>query len=229
MLDGKKGLFDIEDFFAVFVYTLILFMFLIILSLPNCMGDRKLSGLAGESQSIDKLNYGQEIVEMLKTKLPDDLPSLIERQKDTKFGSLSLYRDLDYKAAEQDLTGNKRLYESQTYSEFIDNLQFMVTDKNARNNIFAVVTRAVFVKELYPPHAIELRPDLKRVLVYPEVYVKYGVAGLFDRDFDADLSNHLLLPPYYKGEVFAVIPLTNSAISPKTATVLLMIRPGINE
>lgn len=81
---GKKGLFDIEDFFSVLVYTLILFMFLVVLSLPNCRGDRAIEALTSDSSNFDRLNGEQLLLEMLRTPLLDNLPDVVTSQKDKK-------------------------------------------------------------------------------------------------------------------------------------------------
>ncbi|MBI3036199.1 hypothetical protein HYY73_00360 [Candidatus Woesearchaeota archaeon] len=257
MLKRKKGLFDIEDFFSVLVYTLILFMFLVLLSLPNCRGDRTVQGLASNAGSIDRLNGEQLILEMLRTPLPDNLAGVIASKKDTKITmkftlytglaeaiptsfeteeSFEIYKGKDWGDAATLLSKEKGLYKGATYADFIDNLQFMEPDAKKRGNAFAVVTRAVFVRQLYPPHMIELNPGLENVFTYPEVYVKYGVAGKFGKK-DADLSNPLPEEKPVKvsiggtttiaersiGDAFAVIPVSDGSLSPRTATVLLKI------
>lgn len=254
---GKKGLFDIEDFFSVLVYTLILFMFLVVLSLPKCSDDRTLQALTSDSSNFDRLNGEQQLLEMLRTPLPDNLPELVNSQKDKKITmkftlysglaeaaptsfeteeSFEIYRGLNLNDAANTLKSVEGLYKGVTYAEFINNLQFMESDASKRKNVFAAVTRAVFVRQLYPPHMIELKPELKTILTYPEVYGKYGTAGGFDKK-NADLSN---LPPEARpikvsiggtttlaeqstGDAFAVIPVSDGSLSPRTATVMLKI------
>ncbi len=254
---GKKGLFDIEDFFSVLVYTLILFMFLVVLSLPKCSDDRALQALTSDSSNFDRLNGEQLLLEMLRTPLPDNLPDVVTSQKDKKITmkftlysglaeaaptsfeteeSFEIYRGLNLNDAVNTLKSREGLYKGATYALFIDNLQFIEPDIGKRKNVFAAVTRAVFVRQLYPPHVIELKPELKTILTYPEVYVKYGTASGFDKK-NADLSNP---PPEGKpikvsiggtttvaeqsaGDAFAVIPASDGSLSPRTATIMLKI------
>ncbi|MBI2550523.1 hypothetical protein HYV83_05090 [Candidatus Woesearchaeota archaeon] len=259
MLKRKKGLFDIEDFFSVLTYTLILFMFLVLLSLPKCSSGRTVQGLSSDANSVDRLNGEQLVLEMLRTPLPDNLPDVItsHSQKDTKITmkftlytglaeaapasfeteeNFSIYKGQDWGGAVTLLNSKKELYKGATYADFIDNLQFMESNNDKRKNLFAVVTRAVFVRQLYPPHVIELHPELEKVLTYPEVYAKYGVAGKFGKK-DADISNPLPEEKPVKvsiggtttvaeqsvGDAFAVIPVSDGSLSPRTATVLLKI------
>ena len=221
-------MFDIEDFFSFIVYTTILFMFIVILSTPKCSASPE-QIVNSDLSKQDKLNYEQLVVEMLRTTLPEDLPALIDRQQNLKVNGFNIYKDVDYKQAEKILQGNARIYEGQTYSDFIDNLEFMVSDDDDRNTVFAAVTRAVFVAELFSPDTTEIRPDLKRFLTYPEIYVKYGVANRFDEATDADLSNRLLLS-YAATDVLAFIPITDQKFKARTASVILKIIPsGIGE
>lgn len=254
-------MFDIEDFFSVLTYTLILFMFLVLLSLPNCRGGRTLQGLSSGADSIDRLNSEQLLLEMLRTPLPDNLPDVIIKQNDKRITvkftlhtglaeaapvsfeteeSFEIYKGLEMNDAVNLLNGRQDLYKGKTYAEFIDVLQFTEQDAKRKSNVFGVVTRAVFVSAMFPPHRIDLQPQLKEILTYPEVYVKYHIAGKFEKT-DADLAN----PPVEKkpvkvntvgttikvaesavGESFAVIPITDQSVSPKTATVMLKIARG---
>ena len=226
----KKGMFDIEDFFSFIVYTSILFLILVIISTPQCSA-RPEQIVNSDLSQEDKLNYEQMIVEMLRTPLPDDLPALIDKQKGLKVNGFDIYRDVNYKQAENILVGNANIYKGQTYSNFIDNLEFMVPNEGDRNAIFAAVTRAVFVREDFLPHVTELQPDLKAYLTYPEIYVKYGIASRFDSLTDADLSNYLVLSTE-TASVLAVIPITDQDpnFKARTASVLLKIRPsGVGE
>lgn len=223
---NKRGLFDIEDFFSFIVYIIILFMFLIILSVPNCSlrPDQKLTS---NIDKLDRLNSEQEIVEMLRTKLPDNLPQFIEDQRILKIGGFDLYHRIsDYDKAKKDLEENPWLYKGLTYSEFIDRLEFFAEDLKVKNSIFSLATRAMFVKDTYPPHVTELdfSGRTKTLLTYPEIYVKYGVAGGFSYDIDADLENHPIFPGIsYSGVVLQIIPLTDKSVSPAFATVALII------
>lgn len=236
---GKKAFFDIEDLFAFLVYVIILFFFIVIISIPSCRGSTTANGLGAGSSGIDRLGSEQQVVEMLRTQLPEDLPKLIAEKSGTEIGGLNIYLHLDFAAAKEFLEKNQAVYSRATYAEFIDRLQYSVRDKSgsysspeakkARANVFAVVTRAVFVKEAYPPHLLENQPGLKKLLAYPEVYVRYGVAGYFAKEFEADLANPPLSPGAVRTEnVFALVPLTmeQPESKPRIATIMLGISPG---
>ena len=221
-------MFDIEDFFSFIVYTSILFLFLVIISTPKCTA-RPEQIVNSDLSQEDKLNHEQIVLEMLRTPLPDDLPTLIDKQKSLIVNGFDIYNDIKYEQAKNILLGNERIYKGQSYSNFIDNLEFMVPDDDDRNSVFATVTRAVFVREDFPPDAIEIQPDLKRFLTYPEIYVKYGIASRFDEATDADLSNRLLLS-YAATDVLAIIPVTDEKFKARTASVILKIHPtGVGE
>lgn len=225
---SKRGLFDIEDFFSFIVYTLILFMFLIILSVPNC-SLRPEQKLTSSLDRLDRLNSEQELVEMLRTKLPDNLPMFIEGKRSLKIGAFELYyRISDYDKAKKALEENPWLYKGLTYSEFIDRLGFFVGDLEVKKSIFALTTRALFVKDVFPPHFKELDTSERAFLTYPEIYVKYNVAGGFSYDTDADLENPPLFPgTISSGVVFQVIPLTDKSVSPAFATIALPINKNL--
>ncbi len=224
---SKRGLFDIEDFFSFIVYTLILFMFLIILSVPNC-SLRPEEKLTSSLDKLDRLNSEQELVEMLRTKLPDNLPQFIENKKSLKISTFGLYyRISDYDEAKETLEKNPWLYKGLTYSEFIDRLGFFAEDLNVKKSIFALTTRALFVKDIYPPHVKELDTSERTFLTYPEIYVKYNVAGGFSYDIDADLENFPISRVISSGVVFQVIPLTDKSVSPAFATIALPINKNM--
>lgn len=225
---GKKGMFDIEDLFSFIVYVLIMFMFLIILSIPNC-SFRPEQKLSSDLSSFDRLNSEQELLEMLRTQLPDNLPGFIEDRKDLKIGKFSVYyRISDYNGAKSALEKNSWLYKGLTYSEFIDRLEFFAADDKLKNDIFSLVTISVFVNDIYPPHIKELDLSERNFWTYPEVHIKYGIAGRFDYDLDSDLES---LPIYPGGlsysEVFTVIPLTDKSKSPRMAAIVLKVQQSI--
>lgn len=260
MRNGKRGLFDIEDFFAVLVYVLILFILLVIMSLPQCSRS-VVQGLASNAASIDRLSHEQTLLEMLKTQLPDNLPDLIGRQANKEISmdftlqpglaeatttsvdtneSFPIYKGIDKDAAIKMLQNNPQLYKEKIYAEFIDSLQFSVKNSKERENTFAVVTRALFIHEVYPPHMLETMPELKKVLTYPELYVKYNTASSFKAN-DADLANRMPAKPLSVdlvgttkvkqasvGEALAIIPVTDGSAGPRTAAVMLSIYPGIS-
>ncbi len=221
-------MFDIEDFFSFLIYILVLFMFLIILSLPRC-SLRPEQKLTSDLEKVDRLNSEQQLAEMLKTQLPANLPGFVDGKKGVKLaGKLWLYSGVsDYGKALDALKKNPQLYTSLTYSEFIDRLGFLEVKKEVKNDIFSIATRALFVRDIYPPHIKELDTTERQFLEYPEVYVKYGIGSRFDVDFDADLSNHPILPLDYSGDAVAVIPLTDKVTNPPMATVVLVIHKGI--
>ena len=227
-LGGKRGMFDMEDFFSFIVYILIMFMFLIILSTPRC-SLRPEQKLTSDLSQFDKLNSEQELLEMLRTHLPDDLPAVIESKKSLKIGSFSIYyRISDYNKAKNTLENNAWLYKGTTYSEFIDRLEFFAADSKLKNDVFALVTTGIFVKDLYPPHIRELDLSDRHFWTYPEVHVKYGVAGRFDYDLDSDLETVPLFPGGLNfNEVIAIIPLTDMSKSPRLATVALNVQRSI--
>lgn len=227
-LGGKKGLFDIEDLFSFIVYVLIMFMFLIILSIPNC-AVRPEQKLSSDLSSFDKLNSEQELLEMLRTQLPDNLPGFIEGRKGLKIGNFPVYyRISDYNAAKSALEKNAWLYKGLTYSEFIDRLEFFAADNKLKNDVFSLVTISAFVKDIYPPHIRELDLAERNFWAYPEMHVKYGMAGRFDYDLDSDLETLPIYPGSLNyGEALAVIPLTDKSKSPRMATVVLKVRQSI--
>lgn len=227
-LGGKKGMFDIEDLFAFIVYTLIMFMFLIILSIPNC-SLRPEQKLSSDLSSLDRLNSEQELLEMLRTQLPEDLPAVIESKNSIKIGSFSIYyRVSDYNGAKSALEKNAWLYKGLTYSEFIDRLEFFTADRKLKKDIFSVVTISVFVKDIYPPHIKELDLAGRNFWTYPEVHVKYGIGGRFDYDLGSDLETLPIYPGGLNyGEVLTVIPLTDKSKSPRMATVVLKVKQSI--
>ncbi|MBI2145020.1 hypothetical protein HYU18_01720 [Candidatus Woesearchaeota archaeon] len=226
---GKRGLFDIEDFFSFVVYILILFMFVILLSLPKCSPTAE-QKLTSDVSRLDRLHAEQELSEMLRTQLPGNLPALIESKKSLKINGLEIYyRVKGYAGAKGALEANPGLYTGLTYAQFIDRLEFLEgVSTETKNSIFQLVTRAVFVKDVFPPHIKELDLEERSFLIYPEVYVKYGVAGKFYYESDADLSN---LPIFYGGtyggEAIAVIPLTDQSKKPAAATVALRVEQGV--
>lgn len=224
----KKGFLEMEDLFSVLVYALIFFFFLVILSVPHCRGSTTLEGLEGTSEGIAKLNSEQELLEMLRTPLPDNLPAVIDGKKDEKvWESHDIYSGANYILAVGELSDNDKVYRGKTYGEFIDSLQHSVADVTTRNAVFAAVTRAVFLKSAYPPHVMELRPDTNNIMVYPEVYVKYGIVGTFEKESFADLSNRL--PPLKhlprRDVAIAFIPLTSDELAPeaRVATIMMTI------
>ncbi len=227
-LGSKRGIFDIEDFFSFIVYILIMFMFLIILSTPRC-SLRPEQKLTSDLSQFDKLNSEQELLEMLRTHLPDDLPIVIGSKKSLKIGSISIYyRISDYNGAKKALENNAWLYKGLTYSEFIDRLEFFAADSKLKNDMFAMVTTGIFVKDRYPPHITELDFSNRHFWTYPEVHVKYGIARRFDSDLDSDLETLPLLPGGLNfDEVIVVIPLTDKSKSPRMATVALNVQRSI--
>ena len=227
-LGGKRGMFDMEDFFSFIVYILIMFMFLIILSTPRC-SLRPEQKLTSDLSQLDKLNSEQELLEMLRTQLPDDLPAAIENKKSLKVGSFSIYyRISDYNAAKNSLENNAWLYKGLMYSEFIDRLEFFAGDKELKNDIFSLVTISVFVKDSLPPHIKELDLTQRHSWTYPEVHVKYGIAGRFDYDLDSDLETLPIFPGGLNlNKVIAIIPLTDKSKSPSMATVALDVQQSV--
>lgn len=257
-MHSKKGLFDIEDLFSFFVYILVLFVFLAILSLPQC-SNRAVASITSDTRNVDILNSQQDVAEMLKTMLPDNLAQLIEAQSGKTYYSKVLtqyaagetvsnaveseekkpiYDGLDKTQAISLLETNRDIYLGKTYAEFIDGLQFIAATESRRNNLFGVVTRAMFLKSAYPVQVIDLNPQLNELTVYPEVYVKFGIAGKFDSG-DADLKNPTpetaeLTTSFtgvsYRrpaaGDAYAIIPLADSSLNPRTATIKLVARKG---
>jgi hypothetical protein len=223
---GKRGLFDIEDVFAILIYLLIVFMLIVITSTNACTRTNTLRGLEATATIQDELNAEKELLDMLKTPLPDDLVRLIDEQENIEVSTLPIYNRVRKNVARDVLGNDDKIYLGKTYGEFIDNLQYMVDD-SARNDVFAVVTRAVFVKKSFPPHSIELIPEKGEIYAYPEVHVKYGVTRVFDINGEADLSNIIegFVGKASLGLAYAFIPLTKSNIDQRTATILIVIKP----
>jgi competence protein ComGC len=229
MLRNKKGFFDIEDLVAVLVYVLVVTLLVAIASIPACDVAQKLEG---ESSSIDILNAQKELNDMLKTPLPNNLPALIESQKGKQvWGVYDIYDNMGDKegVAIDVLSENDKIYRGQTYGQFIDNLQFLVSDSD-RNFVFDAVTRAMFVREAFPPHVKEVNLEYEEIFIYPEVYVKYGAARIFEKDGESDLINRPPRDRSSKGTVYAFIPLTSDQFGsePRTATILMTVKGGLN-
>jgi len=133
----KRGIFDIEDIVAYFVYFMIIIAFIVILSLPGCQQGAAKQGISGNAYDFQKLKIAQQLDVFLKMPMitPDEIVQ-------TKFlGGLDVWAPGEKEFIEQ----NTWLYKGKTFEEFLQLLP-LVEDGGWRDNLFRRASAAMFNK-----------------------------------------------------------------------------------